>query len=725
MMRTTLWLLIGLLASHVTTAQTAKKQITIEDLYKKGTFSAKGVPGFKAMKDGKHYTQLDREGNNIYIRVYSLDSGRQVRTLFDSKKQKYGGKELNVEDYAFSNDEQKILLFTEGEHIYRHSALYRVYMFDLSSGGIIHVDNDKILHATFSPDGQQVAFVKNNNLFCSNVLKETIIRVTTDGEKNKIINGNCDWVYEEEFGFTQAYQWSKDGHYLAYYRFDESKVPEYTLPKYTGLYPEQYTYKYPKAGERNSVVQIKIFDLQNRSTVTADAGTETDQYIPRIKWTEDPEKLCIYRLNRLQNDLALLQVNAKDGKSAPIYTETNKSYINIDDDIAFLPDGHSMILRSERDGYSHLFHWDWEKQKITVLTEGLYDVDALTGIDLKRKVVYYTSAEASPMQRKLYVVDWKGKGKKVLTPENGMHVITPCEGYNYFLDRYTQLNKVPVYYLRNTKGEIVRTLEDNKALESKMNEYALGNVKFLKVAGVSDSLNAWMITPPDFNANKKYPVLMFQYSGPGSQQVLDKMPTYFFWHQMLAEKGYIILCTDGTGTGFRGEAFRKKTYLQLGKYESDDQIAVAKGLASLPYVDKDRIGIWGWSYGGFMSATCLMKGNDVFKAAISVAPVTNWRYYDNIYTERYMRTPKENASGYDDNSPEKMVSKLKGKLLLVHGTADDNVHFQNSVMLVDEMIKAGKEFDSEYYPDKAHGISGGNTSYHLFSRMTDFILKNL
>jgi dipeptidyl-peptidase-4 len=725
-MRTTIWLLVAVLSVQLSFAQTGTKQITLEDLYKNGTFRAKDVPGFKAMKDGKHYTQLDRDGEHQYIRVYNLEDGKQERTLFDNALMKYGGKQLSIEDYEFSDDEKQIMLFTEGEHIYRHSALYKVYVFDIAKNGVRHIDADKILHATFSPDGQNVAFVKGNNLYCRNLPTDGITRITTDGEKNKIINGNCDWVYEEEFSFTRAYQWSKDGRYIAFYRFDESLVPEYTMAKYTGLYPEQYTYKYPKAGERNSVVQIKIYGLQNKHTVNAEIGAETDQYIPRIKWTEDAEKLCVYRMNRLQNDLELLSVNAKDGKSEVIFNDKNKYFIEIDDELTFLPDGHSLIIKSDRNGYSHLYNWDWSKKKLVDLTEGNYDVDAVTGIDKEHKLLYYTSAEASPMQRKLYVVDWAGKKKKVLTPENGMHAITPCEGYNYFLDRYSQLNKVPVYYLRNAKGDIIRTLEDNKALEAKLKDYSLGQIRFINVRGASENLNAYMITPPNFDSTKKYPVLMFQYSGPGSQQVVDRFPVgNFYWHQMLAQKGYIIVCADGTGTGFRGEEFRKKTYKEMGKLESEDQIAVARNLGLLPYVDRNRIGIWGWSYGGFMSATCLLKGNDVFKMAIAVAPVTNWRFYDNIYTERYMRTPQENPKGYDDNAPEKMASLLKGKLLLIHGTADDNVHFQNSVMFANALIKAGKEYDSEYYPDKNHGISGGNTSYHLYNRMTEFVLKNL
>ena len=722
-MRNTFLLLVAAFCLQSAYAQSGSKQITLEDLYKDYTFKVKDVPGFSAMKDGKHFTKLDEDGKRQYVRVYNLEDGKLVKTLFDNEQQPLSSK---VESYEFSKDEKKMLLLNESENIYRRSILHKVYVYDIAPGTVKLLDNDKVLHATFSPDGSKVAYVKNNNLYYKDLKTDATVQVTFDGMKNSIINGNCDWVYEEEFSFSRAYEWNKDGRYLAYYRFDESKVPEYTMAKYTGLYPEQYTFKYPKAGERNSAIQIKIYDLKNNATVRADIGAEEDQYIPRIKWMEGTKRLCVYRMNRLQNKLELLQTNAATGASQVVYKEKNKYYIAINDKITFLQDGHSMILSSERDGWNHLYNYNWDNNKMTDLTPGAYDIDDLVGVDVERKLVYYTAAEVSPLQRNLYVVGQNGNGKKCLTPEKGTHAITPCEGFNYFLDKHSRLSKVPVYYLRNAQGHIIRTLEDNKALEDKMKEYALGDIHFMKLKGATATLNAWMITPPDFNENKHYPVLMYQYSGPASQEVADRFPVgNYWWHQMLAQKGYIVVCVDGTGTGFRGEAFRKKTYLTLGKYESEDQIAVAKNLGNLPYVDKNRIGIWGWSYGGFMSSTCILKGNDVFKTAIAVAPVTNWRYYDNIYTERYMRTPQENAAGYDDNSPEKMVDKLKGKFLYIHGTGDDNVHFQNSMMLTTALIKANKEYDSEYYPDKSHGISGGNTRFHLYRRMTKFILENL
>ncbi len=716
-----------LFAAFFASAQTDKKPVTLEDIWKDHTFRIKSVPGFNALQDGKRYTQIDKDGERQIIRVYGLEKGKKEKDLFDNSRHLYHGNKITVEAYAFSADEKKMLLFTERKAVYRRSILSRVYVYDIKSGTLQLLDTTHVLHAAFDPKGEKVAFVKDNNLYYRDLQTGKTTAVTHDGKKNEIINGNCDWVYEEEFQFTQAYEWSPDGKYLAYYRFDERQVPQFSMEMFTGLYPEANTFKYPKAGAPNSVVQIRFYDLETDHTDIADIGTETDQYIPRIKWSHDPGKLCILRMNRLQNKLEYLLADASTGRSEVIYVENNPYYIEINDDLHFLPDNRSFIFSSEQSGYRHLYRWNWVETKLTRLTEGGFDVDALTGVDMKRKLVYYTAALPDPMQRKLYVTGWNGEENRLLTEEAGTHQIIPVTGYNYFLDKHSSLGKVPVYYLRNAAGRVVRVLEDNKELERKMKDYVWGNIRFTQFPGDSGvMLNAWVITPPDFDESRKYPVLMYQYSGPGSQMVADRFPIGdYFWHHMLAAKGYIVVCADGTGTGFRGEAFRKKTYLQLGRYESDDQIAVAKHLGTLPYVDKDRIGIWGWSYGGFMSSICILKGSDVFKTAIAVAPVTNWRYYDNIYTERYMRRPQENESGYDQNAPEKMAGRLKGKFLLIHGTADDNVHFQNAVMLVDELIKNNKDFDSEFYPNKAHGISGGVTRLHLYRRMTRFIEEHL
>lgn len=725
-LRRPLVLVTVLLFSSILTFSQGRKQIVLEDIWQNGTFAAKNVPGFNALKDGKHYTQLDESGDEQQINIYDLASGKKNKTLLTKKTSDEIGE---IGEYSLSNDEQKIMLLTYPEPIYRRSILHKVWILDLKTSSRQLLDNEPVLHATFNPQGTKVAFVKSNNLYIKDLSTGNLTAVTRDGEKNKIINGNCDWVYEEEWEFTRAYDWSPDGNYLAWYRFDESGVKEYTIPFYEegDSYPRLYTYKYPKAGEANSVVTIHIFDVKNGNIALAQTGPEKDQYIPRIKWAGNTGKLCVYRMNRLQNKLELLLTDAVTGNAEIIYSEENPYYIEINDNLTFLPDGTSFAFTSERDGFNHLYKWNFIKKELTQLTHGGWDVDQVVGVDQVEKCVYYTAGVTTPLERKLYKTDWNGKQTKCLTPADGTHEITPCAGFKYFLDKHSRMNTVPVYSLINNDGAKVKVLEDNKALKQTMSSYALSMVSSLQIPnGTGDMLNAWMIKPANFDPSKKYPVLLYQYSGPGSQEVDDKFPVKdYFWYQMLAQKGYIIVCADGTGTGGRGEKFKKKTYLQLGKYESDDQIAVGKYMAKQDYVDAGRIGIWGWSYGGFMSSICILKGADVFKTAIAVAPVTNWRFYDNVYTERYMRTPATNASGYDENAPEKMAAKLKGNFLMIHGTADDNVHYQNAVVFTDQLIKANKQFQAEYYPNKNHSIYGGVTRLQLYRRMTDFILKNL
>lgn len=700
----------------------------MDDLYKNKAFSIKSVPGFNTMNDGLHYTQTDQEGERTQINVYKLSNGAKLKTLFDNSQHLFEEQQIAISDYAFSSDEQKMLLFEDGEHVYRRSVYYRVYVFDLKTQQLQLLDTEKVMHVLFNPKGNKVAFVKDNNLFIKDLHSGTTTQVTNDGRKNAIINGNCDWVYEEEFEFTRAFDWSPDGAYIAYYRFDETKVKEFSIPMYdSSNYPVLYTYKYPKAGEDNSVVTIHFFNVETSSITNADIPVPQNDYIPRIKWTPE-SKLCVFYLNRHQNTLKLYLSNpGSNGDYQEIYTETNPYFIKINDNMHFLPGKQAFLFTSEQSGYNHLYLYDWSAKTLSQLTTGPWEVDELSGVDMQSREAYFTAGMQSPLERKLYRINIDTKETVCLTPEDGWHNITVCNGLQYFLDRHSRIQDVPVYTLLDKNGKSVRRLEDNAKLKKTLQQYDLGTVTLCQFSGDEGlTLNGWMITPPGFDSNKQYPVLMYQYSGPGSQEVKDYFPIgNYFWHQMLAQKGYIIVCVDGTGTGGRGEAFEKKTYLQLGKLESNDQIAVAKYLAQQRYVNKDRIGIWGWSYGGFMSSTCLLKGADVFKAAIAVAPVTNWRFYDNIYTERYMRTPQENAEGYDQNAPEKMADLLQGKFLLIHGTADDNVHFQNAAVLTKNLIEAGKQFESVYYPNKNHGIHGGKTRRQLFERMTTFIEQNL
>lgn len=704
-----------------TSVSAQNKSITLEDIWSKPTFRQDFVAGFRSMKDGIHYTESDAQGNLVRVR---FQDGQRVDTLVNLKKLNYKGKNLAIGDYAFDANELQLLLFTETESIYRRSAKHMTYLYNLATKEVTQIRDEKILHPEISPRGDKVAYVFDNNMYVFDIATKKTSTITTNGDYNHI-NGNCDWVYEEEFEFTQAYVWGPDGDYLVYYHFDQTAVPEYQFAMYDGIYPSQYKYKYPKAGEPNSVVSVYTYLIPSGKTVSMNVGPERDQYIPRIKINAFNKTPIIYRMNRLQNKLELLEGNPQTGETRVVYTETNDKYVEVHDHIQFLTRKNAFIILSEKSGYNHLYYHDMTKNETKPITSGNWEVVSMAGVDESKQSLIYVSAERSPMERQVYKIGINGKNKTCLTPETGWHDVSFSNNFSYYLDKHSAVNQPPTYtlYGPNTK----RLLKDNAGLRKTMREYTLATQELIQIPNAEGTiLNAWMIKPANFVSTKKYPVLMFQYSGPGSQQVTNQFSGRdFWWYQMLAEKGYIIVCADGTGTGFRGEAFKKKTYLQLGKYESDDQIAVANYLGKQSYVDASRIGIWGWSFGGYMSSICLLKGADVFKMAIAVAPVTNWRYYDNIYTERYMRTPKENAAGYDDNSPVNMVKNLKGKYFLIHGTADDNVHYQNAIEMQQALIDADKPFDSEAYPDKNHGIGGGVTRLHLYRRLTKYILENL
>lgn len=727
---------ILLLLSIITTAAEAqKKQITLDDLYKNYTFRSDYVAGFNSMQNGQFYTEL--ENKNIVKKSFA--TGETIDTLIRQINVidpliALSAKPLLLNDIEFSKNEQKILVYINREYIYRRSSKAITYVFDLNTKKTKAISNgEPIMHASFSSDGNKVAFVKDNNLFYQDLTTNKIEQITSDGKFNYIINGSCDWVYEEEFSFTKAFEWSPNGKYIAYYRFDESKVPMYDMTMYEGLYPKDYQYKYPKAGELNSTIQIHVFDVAIKKDIQVNIGTETDIYIPRIKWTTTDNQLCVYWMNRSQNNLKLLLANSIDGSTKTIYEETNPYYVDLsrnvteaNDDLTFLKDGNHFLLSSEKDGYNNIYLYNIDGKLQTQITKGKFDIDHIVSVDEKSKQVYYTAAAISPMDRQLYVTDFSGKNTTQLTKVLGYHNIDMNADNTYYMDSYSTISNPNIIGVYNNKGELARKLKDNATLISRMNEYDLGKINFIKIPNEKgDSLNAWMLQPSSFNNNKKYPVLFCNYGGPGSQSVINRFGAVNFWHQMLAEKGYIIVCVDNTGTGFRGANFKKKTYKQLGTLEIEDQIAAAKYISTLPYVDKNRIGHWGWSFGGFMSSLAITKGADIFKMAIAVAPVTNWKYYDNIYTERYMGLPKDNLKGYEETSPINYVDRIKGKFLMIHGTGDDNVHFQNSVEMAKAMIDKNIPFESAYYPNKNHSIYGGNTRYHLYQKMTDFILKNL
>ena len=720
-----LLILLFLLPAWNTFSQTANK-LTLEDIYVNRKFSSRGVTGLKPMKNGEEYCLLKKDSLNIYEYV----TGKLTRTLVTSGKLIPAGDTVPIEmgNYELSNDETKILFATHEEAIYRHSTIASYYVYNIVSGKLTALSqNGKQRLASFSPDGTKVVFVRDNNIFIRELNTDKEIRITNDGKINAIINGACDWVYEEEFGFSKAFEWSPDSKKLAWYRFDESKVKEYQLTMYGDLYPEHSKYKYPKAGEDNSIVTLSIWNTDSGKTTGIDIGKETDSYIPRIKWTTDPEVISFYRLNRHQNKLELLLAQAETGISKVIYTEENKCYIEINDHLTFLGNGKEFLLTSEKDGFRHIYLYDMSGKLVRQLTTGNFEVLALKGVDEKNGLVYFQSTEISPLNKDMYSVTLDGKTRTRLSKQDGTTSAEFSKNFMYYVNRWSDVNTPSRITINKANGEEIRVLQDNSRLKDLLKQYPVSRTEFFSFKTSENiELNGWVLKPADFDPSKKYPVLFTVYGGPGSQTVLNSWGSVSLWDQYLAQHGIIVVSVDNRGTGGRGEAFKKMTYLQLGKYETIDQIEAAKYFGTLPYVDKSRIGMWGWSFGGYMSLSCLTKGADYFSMAVAVAPVTNWKYYDNIYTERFMRTPKENEEGYESNSPINHANQLKGKLLIIHGTADDNVHTQNSYDFVTALVDANKQFDMQFYPNCNHYInSGKNTTIHLYNRMTEYILKNL
>ena len=680
-----------------------------------GTFEQKTVSGVRSLSDGERYTTMS-DGR---VLCFSYRTGEPAGVLFDASAAE---PRIEFTDYVLSADERRLLLTTDVEPIYRHSFTAEYWIYDRQDGSLRRLSQGgPQQQAQFSPDGSRVAFVRGGNLFVADPTAGSERQLTFDGRFNHIINGLPDWVYEEEFSFARAFAWSPDGRKIAYLRFDESRVKQYNMNRFAGgLYPENYTFKYPKAGEQNSVVELYCCDAADGSTVRMDTGEQTDQYIPRLFWTPTGQ-LGFYRLNRLQNHFEVLLCDSS-GASRVVYDERNDRYVERVDGrtVTFLPDGDRFVVRSERDGFMHLYLYGVSEGLLGRITSGEWEVTELLGIEGDR--VYYLSTETSPLRRDLYTVRLDGRGKRRLTGGDGTYRIAPSRGFRYFISYFSNVRTPNRVTLHRSDGRLVRTLEDNAALRTKLDELQVPVKEFFRFAtseGVE--LNGYMVRPNGFDSSRRYPVLMTQYSGPGSQQAADRWT--IGWEDVLVQQGYIVACVDGRGTGFRGEEFKKCTYGELGKYETVDQIEAARYLASLPYVDPDRIGIYGRSYGGFMALNCILKGNDVFRAAIAVAPVTSWRFYDTIYTEIYNGLPQDNPSGYDDNSPIHFADRLKGKLLIAHGTGDDNVHIQNTYEMITKLVEYDKPFELYVYPDRNHGM--GPSRHHLMERCIEFVQRNL
>lgn len=712
-----------LLASFTAIGQ---QKISVEAIYS-GVFRSKGMDDLQALQNTNQYTVLnfDRTSRSFQIDLYDFATLKKVATLIDSKDFK---TLEGIDSYTFSKDEKTILIANNSDQIFRHSFVANYFLYDVASKKLAPLFDYKIQEPTFSPDGTQIAYAKDNNLFIYNIGTKTTKQITTDGMKNAIINGITDWVYEEEFAFVRAFDWSNDSKKLAYIRFDESQVPEFSMSMFRkDLYPTIETFKYPKAGEKNSEVSLHIYDDVANATKDIALGNYSDFYIARMKWTNDANVLSAQVLNRHQDNLDLLFIDGNSGMPKVVLNEKDKAYVDVTDNLTFLKD-NSFIWTSEKDGFNHIYVYDKTGKLKNQVTKGKWEVTNYYGFDEKNQTVFYQSVENGSINRDIYRIGLNGKNKVKLSKNIGTNAATFSPNFQFYINSFSSATQPTNYTLNDAKtGKELQSIENNAALADKLKAYNLPSKEFFVLkTEKGNELNAWIMKPKDFDTTKKYPVFMYQYSGPGSQQVNnDWNGTDDYWFMMLTQQGYIVACVDGRGTGFKGADFKKCTQKEMGKYEVEDQIDAAKVIGNYPFVDKSRIGIFGWSYGGFMASNCIMKGSDVFKMAIAVAPVTNWRFYDSVYTERYMQTPQENASGYDENSPINHVDKLKGKFLLIHGSGDDNVHVQNSMQMMEALIQANKQFDSQIYPDNNHGIYGGKTRIQLYTKMTNFILNNL
>ena len=704
-----------------------QQKITVENIYG-GTFKAKGMDELQSLKNTDQYTVLnvDQASRSMQIDLYDFATLKKVSNLIDTKNH----KELSngIDSYTFDASEKKILIACNTNKIFRHSFTADYFLYDIASKSLIKLFDFQVQEPTFSPDGTKIAYAKENNLYVYDVASKKSTAITTDGKKNAVINGITDWVYEEEFAFVRAFDWSKDSKKVAYIRFDESAVPEFSMSMFhKDLYPTIETFKYPKAGEKNSVVSLHIYDAAANATKKVDLGNYNDFYIARLQWTNDNNVLSAQVLNRHQDNLDLLFVDGTTAVAKVVLNEKDKAYVDVTDNLTFLKD-NSFIWTSEKDGFNHIYVYDKTGKLKNQVTKGNWEVVSYYGLDEKTKTIFYQSTENGSINRDIYRIGLDGKNKLRLTSKVGTSAATFSPNFQYFITTFSSNLQPTTYTLNEAKtGKEIQVIENNQALADKLKAYNLPAKEFfvLKTAK-GNELNAWILKPKDFDPSKKYPVFMYQYSGPGSQQVNNDWNNGDdYWFLSLTQQGYIVACVDGRGTGFKGADFKKVTQKELGKYEVEDQIDAAKVIGAYPYVDASRIGIFGWSYGGFMASNCIFQGNDVFKMAIAVAPVTNWRFYDSVYTERYMQTPQENASGYDQNSPINHVDKLKGKFLLIHGSGDDNVHVQNSMQMMEALIQANKQFDSQIYPDKNHGIFGGKTRIQLYNKMTNFIKENL
>ncbi|MGE8554081.1 MAG: S9 family peptidase [Chryseobacterium jejuense] len=697
-------------AFHNVSAQ----EITLDKIYS-GYYRGKSIAGITSMKNGENYLVIEPSG----IAKYSYKTSQKEGNIVDG----------SFESYVFSDDESKILLLKESQPIYRHSFLGKFEVKDLKSGKVISLNEGKpIQEPSFSPDATKVAFIADNNLYYQDLSSGKITQITTDGKKNAILNGLADWVYEEEFGHAKQYEWTKNSDALVFVKSDESQVPEIYIPIYgKNLYPAEMRYKYPKAGEKNSVVSAQLYRLDTEKVMLLNLGSFKNYYIQNVFQTAKADEMVLITSERIQNASDVLKVNTKTGAVQKLFTETDDKWIETDSPTIEFLDDDSFLWASERDGNRHLYWYDKDGKLKKQITKGNWEVTDYYGFNPKSKEIYIQTTEKGSINKVVSKVNIENGKSQLISNAEGNNAANFSKNYSYFIETSSTAAKPHTYVLKDGNGKTVKELQNNNDQLQKLKADNFVEKEFITIPNaVGDQMNAWVMKPKNFDPNKKYPLFMFQYSGPGSQQVANSWDNgNAMWFNHLVQKGYIVACVDGRGTGYKGTKYKKVTYMNLGKYEIEDQITAAKWFGNQSYVDKSRIGMFGWSFGGYMTSLAMTKGADVFKMGIAVAPVTNWRYYDSVYTERFMRTPQENPDGYDKNSPTEYAKLLKGKFLLIHGTADDNVHFQNSMELSEALIQNKKQFDFMAYPDKNHGIHGGQTRPQLYQKMTDFILNNL
>jgi len=714
------------------------EQLSLKDLTS-GTYSSRGISGVTPLLDGESYSQLSRDGKQI-VR-HSFRTGEETGVLFDVNNIKNRIKLDRIDGYQMSPDEKNILVRTQTKGIYRHSRTAEYYIYNVRNRTLAHLsEGGPQEQPLWSRDGTMIAFVRDGNLFLIKLLfNNSESQITKDGEFNKIINGKPDWVNEEEFSFARAFDFNADNTMLAWIRYDESEVPLYSFSWYKGMspekkeyadYPGSYDYKYPIAGARNSTVSVHSYDIKSRAIRKMQLPIPADGYVPRIFFTEnDAEKLLVLTLNRHQDQLDIYLANPRSTECRVIVREQAEHYVPEEVLKAFTVTSDGFVLMSERSGYKHLYLYDTNGTLRRQLTSGSFEVKAFYGFDSKTGTTYYASNQESPLRQSVYKSDAKGKVTRLSTSQTGWNSAIFSTDFRCFMNTWSDLNTPSVITLCDASGKTLKTLEDNAALRQKLAGLGLGERKFFTFTTADGvQLNGFMVLPADFNASKKYPVVMHQYSGPGSQQVVDSWSAGnmggCMYEQYLAQEGFICVCVDGRGTGGRGRDFEQCTYLKLGQLESHDQVEAAVWLGQQSYVDKNRIAIWGWSYGGFNTLMSMSEGRPVFAAGVAVAPPTDWRYYDSVYTERYMRTPKENGDGYDV-SPIGRASQLSGHLLICHGSADDNVHYRNVAEYTEALVQADKDFRQLTYTNRNHGISGGNTRVHLFRQITQHFMQYL